>query len=107
MEVKGHAPGTFVAFSELDVGPASTVRLEAAFRDRLGRVESWDGFQGLEVWDDDAKEGRYVMVSWWDTREAFLAWFRSADHKCSHARIPDGDDRPRAAAFRRFGVVAR
>jgi len=97
----------FVAFSELQVAPEGAADLETAFRSRLGAVEDWDGFQALEVWADTGAPGSYAMVSWWDSRELFLSWFRSQDHKASHARFPDGQARPSPVRFRRFSVVAR
>ena len=45
------------------------------------------------------------MVSWWDSREDFVAYMRSAAHRRSHARVPD-DPRPRAAGVRRWEVVS-
>lgn len=51
--------------------------------------------------------GNYAMVSWWESRELFLSWFRSQDHTRSHARFPEGTARPFPVRFRRFSVVAR
>ncbi len=100
-------PQTFVAFSELQVDPDGADTLEAAFRSRLRAVEKWEGFQGLQVWADAGAPGSYAMVSWWDSRERFLSWLRSEDHKRAHARVPAGEDRPSPTRFRRFTVVAR
>ena len=51
--------------------------------------------------------GGYVMVSWWDSQEAFKAYMGSEEHRRSHRRIPTGPDRPSARAFRRYRLVAR
>ncbi|MDA8279180.1 MAG: antibiotic biosynthesis monooxygenase [Actinomycetota bacterium] len=100
-------PQTFVAFSELQVAPDGADALEAAFRSRLRAVENWEGFQGLQVCADAGAPGSYAVVSWWDSRELFLSWFRSQDHKRAHARTPTGEARPSPIRFRRFTVVAR
>jgi heme-degrading monooxygenase HmoA len=97
----------FVAFSELTVPMEGRGALEAAFADRLGEVDGWPGFRHLEVWEDRSDPCGYVMVSWWDSSEAFSTYMRSAEHRSSHARIPTGDDRPRPSRFRRYTVVAR
>lgn len=100
------ADGAFVAFSELTVASEGRDALTEAFRCRLGAVESAAGFRRLEVWADQADPEAFTMVSWWDSREHFLAYMRSDEHKESHDRIPAGDHAPKAARFRRFAVVA-
>ena len=42
----------FVAVSELVVPEAGRDALRAAFLDRLGEVDKWPGFQGLQVLAD-------------------------------------------------------
>lgn len=98
--------GAFVAFSELTVPGEGRDALVAAFRSRLGAVESAAGFQRLEVWADLANPAAFTMVSWWDSREQFLDYMRSDRHRESHDRTPVGAHAPRPARFRRFHVVA-
>lgn len=98
--------GSFVAHSEIEIDPDAGVTLEEAFADRLGEVDSWPGFVRLEVWRDERREGRYVMVSWWTDDESFKAYMRSESHRRSHARIPDEPSRPRPAGFSRFTVIS-
>lgn len=97
----------FVAVSEISVPEAGRERLEAAFADRLGAVDSWPGFGGLQVWADAADPCSLIMVSWWDCEQSFATYMRSADHRGSHRRIPTGEHRPRARGFRRYQVIAR
>ncbi len=97
----------FVAVSDLTVPVAGRAALVAAFGHRLGAVDAWPGFQSLQVWADPADATALVMVSWWDTEEAFNAYMRSDDHRRSHARIPGGPDRARPRKFRRYKVIAR
>jgi len=42
----------FVAVSHLTVPEDGRAAVVAAFGDRLGAVDSWPGFQGLQVWAD-------------------------------------------------------
>ena len=100
-------PGAFVAHSEIRVPQAGAVELIAAFQQRLGEVETWPGFERLEVWQDERDDGRFVMVSWWDDKDSFQTYMRSESHDRSHARIPGGPDAPRPVSFARFRVVAR
>jgi heme-degrading monooxygenase HmoA len=78
----------YVSMSRLRVEPDLVDELIAAFRDRLGAVDGFAGFEGLEVWSSDREPGEVLMVSRWRDRGCFTAYMRSADHRTSHARIP-------------------
>lgn len=97
----------FVAFSELRVPASGAPTLEAAFANRLGAVDRWPGFHRLEAWQDHGDPEHFVLVTWWDSAEAFQAYMGSEDHRASHGRIPEGDDRPRPDRFTRFRVITR
>jgi heme-degrading monooxygenase HmoA len=77
----------YVSMSRLRLPAAQVPELLDAFRDRSGLVDSAEGFSGLEVWRSDRDEGEVIMVSRWETREAFTRYMKSAEHKTSHARI--------------------
>jgi len=100
------AAAEFVAVSELEVDPAGIDDLEHAFANRLGAVEGWPEFIRLEVWADASTPGRYVMVSWWRSKDGFTEWMRSSDHDRSHARMPTAH-LPKPRSFRRYRLVAR
>jgi heme-degrading monooxygenase HmoA len=99
--------GQYVAVSELSVPPAGRDAVEAAFGRRLGAVDTWPGFRGLEVWRDIKDPGSLIMISYWDSQAEFTSYMQSSDHESSHARIPSGDNRPRPVRFRRFEVIAQ
>lgn len=101
------APRPYVAVSKIAVPPEGAAALETAFAERLGEVEGWPGFRGLEVWRERGASGAYTMVSWWDHDDAFRAYLRSEAHRRSHARMPGGPARPRPAGLSTFEVVAR
>ena len=100
------AKGSFVVASSLLVPLAGADALEAAFAARLRAVESWPGFQGLQVWRDVATPGHYTMVSWWDDKPSFARYMRSTDHHVSHGRIPAGEHAPKLDTIQRFEIVA-
>jgi heme-degrading monooxygenase HmoA len=97
---------TYVAVSEIAVPVAGAPALESAFRDRMGAVDAWPGFLGLEVLQDRRKAGRYLMICRWESREQFLAYMRSDDHRRSHARIPQGPAAPSPAGFSEYTLVS-
>lgn len=96
----------YVALSEIRVDAAGVDALQAAFDDRLRAVDRWEGFLGLELLADRRDAGRFLMVSRWSSREIFVEYMRSDDHKQSHDRIDRGPLGPRAGGFDEFDVVA-
>jgi heme-degrading monooxygenase HmoA len=98
--------GEYVAISEIAVDLEGAPALEAAFRNRIGLVEAWPGFLGLEVLRHRRKPGTYLMISRWTSKETFQAYMRSEAHDRSHARIPGGPHAPRSAGFGDYEVVA-
>jgi heme-degrading monooxygenase HmoA len=96
----------YVAISEVAVPADGIDRLKAAFCNRLGAVDGWPGFIGLEVLQDRRDPGLFLMVTRWSSKEAFRSYMRSADHRRSHARVPGGEAAPSLAGFREYEVVA-
>jgi heme oxygenase (mycobilin-producing) len=99
--------GTYVAISEIAVPAEGAAALEETFRNRLGEVDGWPGFLGLEVLRHRRHCGTYLMVSRWTSKETFQEYMRSESHRASHDRIPGGELRPRPAGFDDYDVVAR
>jgi diguanylate cyclase (GGDEF)-like protein len=97
----------FVAHSRLTVPEGGRDDLIASFEERVGLVDAWPGFRRLEVWEDRADPTAFVLVTWWDSEEEFRSYMGSDDHRRSHARIPEGELRPRPDSFRRFEVICR
>ena len=77
----------YVSLSRLRIAPERAPELVAAFRDRVGLVDGFEGFVDLQVWQSDRDEGELIMVSRWRDRDAFKRYMRSADHRVSHDRI--------------------
>ena len=105
------AAGEYVSLSRLRVEPDRADELVERFRGRLGAVDDFDGFHGLEVWRSDREPGEVLMVSRWRDRACFTAYMRSAAHKESHERIPDDLDAAirleRLDHLHTYDVVAR
>ncbi len=74
--------------SHLRIAAERADELVAAFLDRVGLVDEFDGFEGLEVWRSDREPDAVVMVSRWRDRGCFRDYMRSDAHRISHERIP-------------------
>lgn len=99
-------PGAHVVVSELAVEIEGAVALETAFRNRLGEVDGFPGHQALQVWRDQRRPGRYLMVTWWDSENAFKNYMRSESHRRSHERVPSTPVRARPVHVDRFSLIA-
>jgi heme-degrading monooxygenase HmoA len=77
----------YVSMSRLKVEAEHADDLVRAFRNRIGLVDSADGFLGLEVWRSDRDAQEIVMVSRWRDRACFTAYMKSDAHRLSHDRI--------------------
>ncbi len=97
----------YVGISEISVPMEGAAALRRAFAERLGAVDGWPGFGGLELLQDRKRPGRYLMVTRWQTREQFLAYMRSEDHRRSHRRIEPGPTGPRPAGFTEYDLVGK
>ena len=78
----------YISMSHLRVDAGRTDELIAAFRDRAGLVDGFDGFEGLEVWRSDRDPDEVIMVSRWRDRGCFRDYMRSEAHRISHDRVP-------------------
>lgn len=80
----------YVSVSRLRVPDERSDEVIAAFRDRAGLVDSFEGFLDLEVWRSDKDAGEVWMVSRWESKEHFTSYMRSPEHRVSHDRIDAG-----------------
>jgi heme-degrading monooxygenase HmoA len=101
----------YVSVSRLRVAPERVDELVQAFRDRLGAVDAFDGFQSLEVWASDREPGEVLMVSHWRDRACFRDYMRSEAHRASHDRVAEHLQRAikleRLEHMHTYDVVAR
>jgi heme-degrading monooxygenase HmoA len=77
----------YVSLSRLRVPTERADELVAAFRERAGLVDGFDGFVDLQVWQNDRDPGELTMVSRWRDRDCFKTYMRSREHEVSHDRI--------------------
>jgi heme-degrading monooxygenase HmoA len=96
----------YVTISEVHCQEAGVQQLSEAFRTRLGRVDSFPGFLGLEVLRDRRRPTRFLMITRWDSPDTFRRYMKSEEHRASHARIPGPPARPRGAGLTDYELIA-
>lgn len=72
--------------NRLYVAPEFAERFEARFRERAGLVDHMPGFVSNQVLRPVNPGDPYVVLTWWESREAFLDWTRSEEFREGHAR---------------------
>lgn len=72
--------------NRLFVDSAYAEQFEARFRDRAGLVDKMAGFISNQVLRPVNEGDPYVVLTWWESREAFKAWTESEEFRLGHAR---------------------
>lgn len=79
-----------VAASYVKVGNAEAGEAFArAMANRSRAVEAFPGFVRYEFRREQSKDPRYVVVTWWETREDLQRYLASPEHRSSHEKLPD------------------
>lgn len=76
-----------VAISRFAVKNGMEAEVRAAFENRPRRVETADGFLGMEVFQDGAS---FTLLTRWCDEPSYRAWHESSEHHASHVMIPRG-----------------
>ncbi|WP_298293218.1 antibiotic biosynthesis monooxygenase [Thiomonas sp.] len=74
----------YVVANRVPVRPEFHAAFEERFRQRAGEVEKQPGFVRMEVLRPVDPEAPYVVLTHWESREAFQNWVRSDDFKRAH-----------------------
>jgi heme oxygenase (mycobilin-producing) len=68
------------------VKPEFAADFEERFRQRAGLVDRMPGFISNQVLRPVNPGDPYVVLTWWESRDAFEAWTRSDEFREGHAR---------------------
>jgi heme oxygenase (mycobilin-producing) len=68
------------------VDPEFAERFEERFRNRAGLVDHMPGFISNQVLRPANPGDPYVVLTWWESREAFKEWTESDAFRQGHAR---------------------
>jgi heme-degrading monooxygenase HmoA len=71
--------------NRIEVAPENAEAFERAFRQRAGHVDETPGFIRNQVLRPTREGDPYVVLTTWESRQAFEAWTRSESFKKAHA----------------------
>ena len=76
----------FVVMNRIAVNPAFANAFEERFQHRAGEVDKMPGFIRNLVLRPAAADDPYIVLTMWESRQAFEAWTQSEAFKRGHAR---------------------
>jgi len=84
----------FVTMNRIPVNPEFSKAFEERFASRAGLVDKAPGFiRNLVLRPVEESSGRYIVMTLWESREAFQAWTKSDAFRKAHAgarKAPEG-----------------
>lgn len=76
----------FVVMNRIAVHPDYTEAFEERFRNRAGEVDRMPGFVRNIVLRPASSDDPYVVLTMWESQQAFEAWTQSEAFRRGHAR---------------------
>lgn len=105
----------FVAINSITCREEYRDRFEQLFSTRAHAIDTMPGFQQMEVLRPNKADGSYLVISHWETEEAFKAWVGSPQflegHKRAFADLKEaetaGAPKPMHSEFRTYQVMTK
>jgi len=104
----------FVAINYIHCEEHYRQRFEELFATRAHAIDRLPGFVDMQVLKPH-QDGEYLIVSHWESEEAFKAWTRSPEFLEGHKRgfedirkaKENGEKPPMSSSFKTYQVMAR
>ncbi|MNS58548.1 antibiotic biosynthesis monooxygenase family protein [Edaphocola flava] len=105
----------FVAINYIDCEAEYKERFESLFASRAHAIDTMTGFIDMQVLKPQTDDGKYLIVSFWDTEEAFKDWTKSPQFIEGHKRgfediaiaKKEGKTPPMKSDFKTYKVISR
>lgn len=105
----------FVAINYISCKDHYKPRFEELFGTRAHAIDRMPGFEFMEVLKPRTGEGDYLIVSHWDSEDAFKEWTKSKEFIDGHRRgfedikiaKEKGEEVPMTSDFKTYEVIAR
>ena len=75
-----------VVMNRIPVTPEHAAAFEERFSDRAALVDGMDGFVSFRLLRPTSAGDPYVVMTFWETHDHFVAWTQSDEFKEGHAR---------------------
>ena len=105
----------FVAINYIDCVSDYKARFEELFGNRAHAIDRMPGFQSMQVLKPKDGESSYLIMSFWESEEAFKQWTGSPEFLEGHKRgfediakaRQEGKEVPMKSTFKTYEVLAR
>lgn len=78
-----------VAYSYVSASERAAAAFERAMARRSRKVEDFPGFVRFEFRREVGKQHRFVIATWWHSREDLRRYLASDEHRFTHAKLAD------------------
>lgn len=104
----------FVAVNYINCSPEYKERFEFLFGSRAGAIDTMPGFIEMHVLRPEKDDDNYLIVSYWETEDAFKTWTRSEAFIEGHKRgfedlakaKAEGRPAPMSSDFKTYQIIA-
>lgn len=89
-----------VVANRIPVNPDFADAFEERFRDRQGLVDQMPGFIKFQILKPTTEEAPYIVQTYWESHEHFIAWTESDEFRQGHSksgRLPQDAFRGKSA----------
>ncbi|OSZ79384.1 hypothetical protein CAP35_14325 [Chitinophagaceae bacterium IBVUCB1] len=104
----------FVAVNYINCSPEYKERFEYLFGSRAKAIDAMQGFIEMHVLRPEKEGDSYLIVSYWETEDAFKSWTRSEAFIEGHKRgfedlakaKAEGKPAPMSSDFKTYQIIA-
>lgn len=105
----------FVAINYIDCDPDYKNRFEELFASRAHAIDRMSGFKSMRVLRPSDGNSAYLIVSFWETEDAFKTWTQSPEFIEGHKRgfediakaRAEGKTPPMKSSFKTYEVLTK
>ncbi len=105
----------FVAINYISCKDHYQKRFEELFATRAHAIDRLPGFVDMQILKPSREGEEYLIVSFWESEQAFQTWTKSPEFLEGHKRgfedikqaVAKGEEPPMKSSFKTYQVIAR